>query len=140
MRLNGNTRTAGLVALSICLLAGIAGRASSAVELVAWTIDGGGGTSQSGAITLSGATGQADAGGPLTGGSIELNGGFCAWVGLRPGDIDADLSVDVVDLLYMAGPWGTNLGDPGYLPACDLNLDGSIDVVDLLIMAENWNQ
>jgi hypothetical protein len=39
-------------------------------------IAGGGGTSTNGQFTLSGTIGQHDAGGPLTGGSFSLTGGF----------------------------------------------------------------
>jgi len=40
------------------------------------TIDGGGGTSADGACSVSGAIGQPDAGGPMTGGTFSLTGGF----------------------------------------------------------------
>ena len=40
------------------------------------TIDGGGGTSTNSQYTVSGTIGQPDAGGPLTGGSYSLAGGF----------------------------------------------------------------
>jgi hypothetical protein len=45
-------------------------------DLSWYTIDGGGGTSSGGAYTLSGTIGQPDAGGPMTGGSYSLVGGF----------------------------------------------------------------
>ncbi len=57
-----------------------------------------------------------------------------------PGDINADGSVDVVDLLYFVASWGLTSGDLGYDARCDFNGDGSVDVVDLLHMAENWDQ
>ena len=41
------------------------------------TIDGGGGASTGGVYSVSGTIGQPDAGGPLTGGSFSLIGGFC---------------------------------------------------------------
>ena len=42
------------------------------------TIDGGGGASTGGVYSVSGTIGQPDAGGPLTGGSFSLIGGFWA--------------------------------------------------------------
>lgn len=46
------------------------------------TIDGGGGTSAGGSFTLTGASGQPDAGGPLSGGVYSLAGGFWGQEGL----------------------------------------------------------
>jgi hypothetical protein len=43
-----------------------------------FTIDGGGGTSTGGVYSVSGTTGQPDAGGPMLGGSYALTGGFWA--------------------------------------------------------------
>ena len=43
-----------------------------------FTIDGGGGTSTGGVYSVSGTIGQPDAGGPMTGGSHSLTGGFWA--------------------------------------------------------------
>ena len=41
-----------------------------------FTIDGGGGTSTGGVYSVSGTTGQPDAGTPMTGGNFSLTGGF----------------------------------------------------------------
>lgn len=43
-----------------------------------YKISGGGGTSTNGQYTISGTIGQHDAGGPMTGGSYQLTGGFWA--------------------------------------------------------------
>jgi len=43
-----------------------------------YKVAGGGGTSTNGQYSLSGTTGQHDAGGPMTGGSYSLTGGFWA--------------------------------------------------------------
>lgn len=54
------------------------------------------------------------------------------------GDINGDGSVDVTDLLVLAGSWGSSRDSGAYNPFCDLNSDGSVDVVDLLRLARNW--
>jgi hypothetical protein len=57
----------------------------------------------------------------------------------KVGDINGDGSVDVLDLLAMAGSWGSTCGvDRAYDPRCDLNNDGIVDVIDLLTLADNW--
>ena len=56
------------------------------------------------------------------------------------GDISGDGHVDIVDLLYLAGAWGSTTGGATYSAACDLNCDGSVDVVDLLYLAHNWGK
>lgn len=59
-------------------LAALKAASGAAVELAAWTIDGGGGALSGGGWILSGTWGQPDAG-ALTGGSFALQGGF--WFG-----------------------------------------------------------
>ncbi len=49
-----------------------------AFDLPWWTVDGGGGMSSDGSYTLHGTVGQADAGPPLSDGSLSLQGGFWA--------------------------------------------------------------
>jgi hypothetical protein len=57
-------------------LAGVA-TALAQPYLVDWfTVDAGGGSSAGGAYSISGTVGQHDAGGPMTGGTFSLNGGF----------------------------------------------------------------
>jgi hypothetical protein len=56
----------------------------------------------------------------------------------KPGDVDGDGHVDVVDLLYLVDAFGSLTGDPSYNAACDFNSDGSVDVVDLLMLVENF--
>ncbi len=54
-------------------------------------------------------------------------------------DVNADNSVDVVDLLYLVDSFGAVCGtDRNYDPRCDFNNDGSVDVIDLLILVDNW--
>jgi hypothetical protein len=75
----------------------------------------------------------------LPSGNGTAGGAFTVYVRRLVGDINQDQSVDVLDLVALAGAWGTSTGQPGFDPACDLNGDGSVDVTDLLILAENWN-
>ena len=85
MQLRSSRRT-GLVLgllLAVAVVALAAVRAHTVVraqtddgfDLSWWTVDGGGGTSQSSGYTLSGTAGQADAG-ALSGGGYTLSGGF----------------------------------------------------------------
>ncbi len=84
--------------------------------------------------------------GDLTAGAYAYNsGGNPGWAvgaGFKPsvGDINADGQVDVVDLLYLVGAFGTSLGDPAYDPACDFNADNTVDVVDLLDLVGNFGK
>ncbi|HAO78880.1 MAG TPA: hypothetical protein DCQ92_07885 [Verrucomicrobia subdivision 3 bacterium] len=62
---------------SAALLLGIAWMAHAQSYSIDWyKIAGGGGTSTGGTYQVSGTIGQHDAGGPLTGGSYSLTGGF----------------------------------------------------------------
>lgn len=54
----------------------------------------------------------------------------------RPGDLNCDGRVDVLDLLILLGAWG-NCPKVGPCPA-DLNNSGAVDVQDLLILLGNW--
>ncbi len=56
------------------------------------------------------------------------------------GDVNEDLSVDVIDLLYLVDAFGTVSGDSNYNPACDFNDDGSVDVLDLLDMVYSFGK
>ncbi len=56
------------------------------------------------------------------------------------GDINRDDSVNVIDLLMLAGAWNTTQNDPSYDPHCDLNDDGAVNVMDLLLLANNWTR
>jgi hypothetical protein len=99
--------------------------ASFAQYTISWyTIDGGGGTSSSGALSLSGTIGQHDAGGPLTGGTYSLTGGF--WAGAsssfcvedynRDGSLNLDdLSDFITDFYFVpAIPGGLQINAPTY--------------------------
>jgi hypothetical protein len=74
-------RTKIIVFLVLTLLLALTAVAAASSQLASgfsipwWTVDGGGGVSQGGAYTLSGTTGQADAGN-ASGGTYSLSGGF----------------------------------------------------------------
>ena len=55
-----------------------------------------------------------------------------------PGDVDADMHVNMNDLIYMANTWGLSTGEASFDDRCDFDLNGSINVIDLLILADNW--
>jgi nitrous oxidase accessory protein NosD len=55
-----------------------------------------------------------------------------------PGDLSMDGLVDIVDLLTVAGLFGTSPGVP-YVPA-DLNHDGVIDIFDVILVAHNFGR
>ena len=56
------------------------------------------------------------------------------------GDINADGTIDSLDLLCMADSWGKSLGNGGYDARCDLDSDNGVDIIDLLILADNWGK
>ena len=63
--------------ISMMLLAFLPALAFAQSYNIDWfTIDGGGGTSTGGVYSVSGTIGQADAGGPMTGGDFAITGGF----------------------------------------------------------------
>ncbi len=84
-------------ALSILVLLACAPLASAQPYAIDWyTIDGGGGISTGGQFEVNGTIGQHDAGSALTGGALELTGGFWAGVGgggCNAADLAAPLGV-----------------------------------------------
>jgi hypothetical protein len=62
----------------LTLLAGALPASAQTLSIDWFTIDGGGGTSTGSIFSLSGTIGQPDAGGPMTGGTFSLVGGFWA--------------------------------------------------------------
>jgi hypothetical protein len=142
MQTNQNTRRTGwtrLFALAIvCLLAGTLHAQS--LELSNWTIDGGGGTSTGGSLTLRGTIAQPDADQPALGSTLELTGGFWPCAVRMPGDADGDVHCDVADLLTLVYSFGLYRGDPGYDLGCDFNYDDIVDVADLLDLVYNFGK
>jgi hypothetical protein len=65
----------GVVSVNLVRIQAAPDRPTDGFSLPWWTIDSGGGSSQGGAYSLRGTTGQADAG-RLSGGSYILVGGF----------------------------------------------------------------
>lgn len=88
-----------------------------------------------GLVALSGSSPLANTPWPTASGGSNRRG-----LATPPGDIDGNGCVDVVDLLHLAGSWGTAFGQEGFDPRCDLNNDGGIDVIDLMLLATAWGK
>jgi len=56
-----------------------------------------------------------------------------------PGDVNCDCTVDIVDIMLVAGRWGGAVGDPLYDAHYDQDADGDIDVVDIMLVVALWN-
>lgn len=61
-------------------------------------------------------------------------------VRLRPGDINSDGVVDILDLTLLASAYRAGPGDDRYDPDADLNGDGKIDILDLTLLAGSYRQ
>ena len=55
-----------------------------------------------------------------------------------PGDINADGTVNILDLKILMSSWRKSAGRPGYDLRADLNGDNAVDVFDLEILAAVW--
>jgi parallel beta-helix repeat protein len=53
----------------------------------------------------------------------------------KPGDINGDNNVNVLDLIIVASALGTRLGDPEWKPNADIKEDNIINVLDLILIA-----
>jgi hypothetical protein len=81
-----------LAVFTLLVTVGILNAAPDAYEISWWTVDGGGGTLNEGAYSLSGTVGQPDAGSALTRNGYTLVGGF--WYGVAaPAWYDVHLPV-----------------------------------------------
>ena len=123
-------------ALAAAMAASLA-TASGRYDLSWHTIDGGGiQAAGGGTFVLSGTIGQPDAGGPLTGGTYSLVGGFWTVEATNPApcpeDLDASGAVDAADLAVLLGNWGS----PGL---GDLDGNGVVDGGDLGLMLSLWS-
>lgn len=132
-----------LIALAQLLLS--AGTAHAQLSMTWYTVDGGGGTSSGGTLSISGTGGQPDASNPLTGGTLSITGGF--WPGANPAfdcpaDITNDNAVGVADLLAVIGTWGScPLPCPPRCPADIAPIgigDCAVNVADLLTVISSW--
>ena len=109
------------------------------------SIDGGGLMfSTGGGMTLGGTIGQADAGGPMTGGGLTLTGGF--WVVTASacpntcGDINGSGgNVDLVDFASFAVCFGGSASVSAACQCSDLNLDGAINLLDFATFSLIFN-
>jgi parallel beta-helix repeat protein len=57
-----------------------------------------------------------------------------------PGDINGDDEVGHKDLLLLASAYGSEIGDPRYIPEADIDCSGKVDHKDLLILASNYGK
>jgi len=55
-----------------------------------------------------------------------------------PGDVDGDFDVDIFDIVYIIGSYGSSQGDPEYDAVSDLDGDGDVDIFDIVIAAGNY--
>ncbi len=103
------------------------------------SIDGGGVMfSTGGGMTLGGTLGQADAGGPMTGGALTLTGGFWVVAASSPagcpntcGDINGSGgNVDLVDFASFAVCFGQLPSSSTACACSDMNQDGVINLLD----------
>ena len=57
-----------------------------------------------------------------------------------PGDVNGDRQVDIFDIVFMAGGYGTSAGQPKFNATCDIDGDGDIDIFDIVIAAGNYGK
>lgn len=120
---------------TLILLLGSAGTASAQLDL-SWNNIGPGGRVEmvGGTLTLGGTIGEFDAG-SMTGGSLELHGGF--WAGIEPGncagDVNGDGVTDLTDLALILSDFGCSGGC-----TADLTGDGNTDLSDLAIVLSDF--
>ncbi|MBN8645095.1 MAG: hypothetical protein J0L61_07635 [Planctomycetes bacterium] len=123
-------RRAVLVSIVSALTASVAASAQVAID---WhTIDGGGGTSSSGCLSITGTIGQWDAAPALSGTGVGVQPGFWNDSVIPPGcpaDLNADGIVSTPDLVRFIGRFGSSGS------ACiegDFNGDGIVSTPDLV--------
>ncbi|MFQ6068422.1 MAG: CARDB domain-containing protein [Candidatus Bathyarchaeia archaeon] len=57
-----------------------------------------------------------------------------------PGDVDADLDVDIFDIVKIASVYGSKERDSAYVSNYDINCDGQIDIFDVVTAAGNYGK
>ena len=116
--------------------AGLEPGGDDGISMSWYTIDGGGGSSTLGMLSMDGTIGQHDTG-TMTLGAVTMTGGFWAWETPPPpcpGDSDGSGDVDVNDLVAVITDWGTD----GSANGGDVDGDGVVNVDDLVSVFENW--
>jgi len=103
------------------------GSANAQIEIVDYSIDGGGGMSSGGNFTVQTTMGQPDAGPELTGGNFTVTGGNGAEPEIVLGDVNGDGEVNLLDV----APFVDAVTDGTYVAAADINQDGSVDLLDV---------
>ncbi len=132
--------TVGLFVAAATVLVSVAARSQGNGERLALggadfdlsrhTIDGGGVMfSAGGDFELSGTIGQPDAG-VMTGGDLELTGGF--WFALAPGDCNVDGGVNLFDYDAFEAclSWPDGMLLPADCACFDLDRNGTVDLQD----------
>jgi hypothetical protein len=122
--------------ITLITLSALSADAALAIDLNAFTIDGGGGTSSANGFVLTATNGQPDAG-FMSGDDFELQGGF--WTSLAPavacqGDADGDNDIDITDLGIVLSQFG--MVGPGL--AGDVDGDNDVDITDLGLVLANF--
>lgn len=115
-------------------------RAHAQLAIDWYTVDGGGGVSVGGSLSLEGTAGQFDAGFGLSGGTMCATTAY--WEGGRytencPGDLNGDNYVNTNDLVLFLAAFGTPNACGG---GPDLNFDGLINTQDLVAFLGNFGQ
>jgi len=73
--------------------------------------------------------------------SLEDNELVDGWVFVTiVGDVEGDRDVDIYDIVSIAGAYGTQKGDPQYIPNCDIDGDGDIDIFDIVIAGGHYGE
>ncbi|NOZ05885.1 MAG: hypothetical protein GXP41_05975 [Chloroflexi bacterium] len=90
------------------------------------------------ALTLSGLTLTDSAGNAIA--ATTQDGAITINATALNGDLNGDCSVDVVDIMQVAGRWGSQSGEVEYDEADDLDHNGQIDVVDIMQVAGHWGE
>ncbi len=131
--MNENRRVAQVSALVVGIIA-VAGGAYGEPEIAWYSIDAGAAVSTGGTLELRGVIGQPDAGPALTGGIVELTGGFLGIFasGGTPGCNAADVAepyglLDLADInlfatSFLSGDLIADLNGSGLLDLSDINL------------------
>lgn len=109
--------------------------AAAQLQVDWYTIDGGGGTSSGGGLTLSGTFGQPDAGG-ASGGAIEMRCGFWAAIPGCRVDLDSDGQVTSADLATCVSLWFASV-QAGTLEA-DFDGNGAVTPADVGLFVQAW--